>query len=90
MYDHSNHASAQGSRLHRGFFYKNFRRIMMRETAKKENKKGYTLYMQQRNKWAKGAQLDFTVSTLFFELGEIVLLFNCERNKINTLIFFFV
>lgn len=50
MYDHSNHASAQGSRLHRGFFYKNFRRIMMRETAKKENKKGYTLYMQQRNK----------------------------------------
>lgn len=26
------------------FFYRDFWRIMARETAKKENKKGYTLY----------------------------------------------
>lgn len=60
------------------------------ETAKKENKKGYTLYMQQRNKWAKGASIGFHRFYFVFRTWwncATFQLWTCERNKINTLIF---
>lgn len=48
---------------------------------KKKTKKDIHCICNSEINERKVPRLDFTVSTLFFELGEIVLLFNCELVK---------